>query len=546
MICAMLNKAPYAVGSTIASLLWPAVLVGLTLAYGRTIPQVWELCVVLLLSVRAGVVAHELGHLLACLVVGVKVTAFRLGNDRVAIRFLVGEVKVSVGWPDRGRVEHEGTASAARQATITLAGPLTNLVLGGVALAASQQGTRPLLVAAALGTGVLGLINLMPVRLRSGRPSDGARLLTLRSISRAAEAVKTMKAAGKLYEAGRTAELLELHAGLEIPDGRINDSEAASLTGVEYWVALLPGLPDADASLAERRVSLLLRRHDLGSALPVAYQTLAMLRLRQREPGAQAEAEGLCDKALAVKALPDSVRCLVLATVIVSRQERGLPYDDVLAATAATLDTTKHRPGPAAAVLRVALDPERFLDAFRAGVQGTRLGAGSLAAMLRRQGRIDELLELHNGFELPAGTYRYELALSLYAIEYHVLIALDRQRAVIDEAASRVEWILARYPFNRQAEAPDHGLTRRAMEHTVALARLRQGRFEEVAPLCASAMAGEKDPDNRATVLATVALARRALGQPHADLLAEALALSPNADLVAEAAEATPLAEAKP
>jgi hypothetical protein len=32
-----------------------------------------------------------------------------------------------------------------------------------------------------------------------------------------------------------------------------------------------------------------------------------------------------------------------------------------------------------------------------------------------------------------------------------------------------------------------------------------------------------------------VLIARRALGQPHADLLAEAAALSPGADLVAEA-----------
>lgn len=78
-----------------------------------------------------------------------------------------------------------------------------------------------------------------------------------------------------------------------------------------------------------------------------------------------------------------------------------------------------------------------------------------------------------------------------------------------------------------------------AVKHTLALARLRQGRFEEVEPLCASGLAGDHGPDTRATILATIVLARRALGQPHADLLGEAVALSPDADLVAEAALGT-------
>lgn len=42
-------------------------------------------------------------------------------------------------------------------------------------------------------------------------------------------------------------------------------------------------------------------------------------------------------------------------------------------------------------------------------------------------------------------------------------------------------------------------------------------------------------PVNRATVLATIALARQALGQPYEQLLSEAIALAPDADLVAEA-----------
>jgi hypothetical protein len=61
-----------------------------------------------------------------------------------------------------------------------------------------------------------------------------------------------------------------------------------------------------------------------------------------------------------------------------------------------------------------------------------------------------------------------------------------------------------------------------------------------VESLCAPGLAGDYGPDTRATILATVALARRALGQPYADLLAKAMALSPNADLVAEATGLVP------
>ena len=63
----------------------------------------------------------------------------------------------------------------------------------------------------------------------------------------------------------------------------------------------------------------------------------------------------------------------------------------------------------------------------------------------------------------------------------------------------------------------------------MALARLRQGRFAEVEPWCASSLASDLRPDDRATVLATIAMARRALGQPYEEPLAEAVALSPHA-----------------
>jgi hypothetical protein len=79
------------------------------------------------------------------------------------------------------------------------------------------------------------------------------------------------------------------------------------------------------------------------------------------------------------------------------------------------------------------------------------------------------------------------------------------------------------------------------VRHSLAVARLRQGRAAEVEPLCAGILGEELKPDDRATVLATVAMARRALGQPGRAELDEALSLDPEADLVGEALLATSL-----
>lgn len=116
-----------------------------------------------------------------------------------------------------------------------------------------------------------------------------------------------------------------------------------------------------------------------------------------------------------------------------------------------------------------------------------------------------------------------------------------RPADVVDEAASRAQWVLDHYHFWPD---DDTAINRYAVLHTLATARLRQGRLAEVEPLCAQVLASDPDPGTRATTLATVVLAQRALGQPYDELLAEALALSPDADLVAEAAgrEAAPWA----
>jgi hypothetical protein len=227
----------------------------------------------------------------------------------------------------------------------------------------------------------------------------------------------------------------------------------------------------------------------------------------------------------------DALRRMALAALIVSRQARGLPYDDVNATLAAMAAPAPHSPAAMAAELSAVLDPDAALRAFRHGDPDARLGAGNIATLLRRQGRTGELLELHTGFGRPAGPHALEQARSLQGVEYNLLLVPDLPPGVLEEAAARVQWIAASHPHEQREEPVQHA----SLEHTLALARLRQGRFGEVEPLCAPALAADVGAENRATVLATIALARRALGQPHADLLDEAVALSPDADLVAEA-----------
>ncbi len=275
----------------------------------------------------------------------------------------------------------------------------------------------------------------------------------------------------------------------------------------------------------------LTRQQDLGPAAAPAYLALALLRLRRGETRG-AEAERLGERALAAEGVDDRIRALAFAAVIMSRQARGLPYADVHARAAATLKPRKHSPEAVAAALRAALDPEAALRAFLDGDPDARLGAGELAKPLLRQGKTAELLELHAGFAAPpSGPDALAQARSLHEVEYHVLLVPDLPLDVLDEAAHRVQWAAAKHLLKELKDPVD----RAGLKHSVALARLRQGRFAEVEEWCAPALAVDVGPDNRATVLATVVLARRALGQPHADLLAEALALSPDADLVTEA-----------
>jgi Zn-dependent protease len=537
MIFDVLKRLLYFVGRTTARLILAASVLFLAVAYGGTPQGSPVLLVVFIAATLVAVVAHELGHLLACRAVGVKVKAFRIGDERYAIRFRVRTVQVSLGWPYKGRVEHEGTPSVGRQAVITLAGSLLDLALAGLVLTGSRvagfdQAAWPVTVAVALGFAVTGLANLLPYRSRSsGRLSDGARLFELRSDARAAELRAVHKETIRLLRTGSAEELLELHAGLDDPSEQISKAQAVARTAIELNVVLLPGLPEGAARLAERRVAMLVRRPDLGRTESTAHLALALLLLRQGGWDDCAAAEQHCARALAVKDVRDSARVAALSAVIVSRQARGLPDDDVRT-MAAAWPALPDGLEASVAGLKAILDPEAMLRAFRAGDPAAQLGVGDIAAMLRGQGRIGDLLDLHAGFETPAGRDWQAQAQSLHNIEYNLLCVPGLPSAVIDQAAVRVRWLTDTYPFKAGEDAKP---LRSAMEHTLALARLRQRRFDEVEPLCTSALVADLGPDERATVLATIVMARRALGQPHADLLAEAVALSPGADLVAEA-----------
>jgi hypothetical protein len=122
---------------------------------------------------------------------------------------------------------------------------------------------------------------------------------------------------------------------------------------------------------------------------------------------------------------------------------------------------------------------------------------------------------------------------SVGSLAYQVALVPRMPPHVLDLAAGRLQWLL---DVHESPATHDDRVARAAALHSLAVARLRQGKFQVVEDLCKAALAGpELSPANRATVLATVALARQALGQPSERLLDEATALDPEADLVAEA-----------
>jgi hypothetical protein len=184
---------------------------------------------------------------------------------------------------------------------------------------------------------------------------------------------------------------------------------------------------------------------------------------------------------------------------------------------------------------------QRLLAAYRDGTAAVREYVGLIAHRLLREGKVAELLELHATLPMPPGRQASRQAWAMHEVECAVLYVPGLPADVVEQAATRVQWVLDNYDFSGE-----HGLALKAAAlHTLAVARLRQKRFPEVEPLCKPALVGPLSKDARATVLATVVLARRALGQSYEELLAEAVALGPDADLVAEAAGSSGAAAAR-
>jgi hypothetical protein len=148
-----------------------------------------------------------------------------------------------------------------------------------------------------------------------------------------------------------------------------------------------------------------------------------------------------------------------------------------------------------------------------------------IGRLLSQQDRTDELLRLHAQDCRLSRRPASEAVVAVSHLEWRVLLIPGLSVPAADLAAARLEWAVK---HSRRDALP-------AVKHSLAVARLRQHRFADVEPLCTAALA-DKSAEARATFLATVAMARQALGEDSARPLQEALRLDPAAELVEEAA----------
>jgi hypothetical protein len=170
---------------------------------------------------------------------------------------------------------------------------------------------------------------------------------------------------------------------------------------------------------------------------------------------------------------------------------------------------------------------DRLLAGCRSGAPQALRCFSALAALLSAAGRTGDLLWLHRlPLSLPGEPTPAHVA-AIHQMEW-LILTLPSGPDGVDSGLSdtRLRWAL------QHTGADD----RTAMLHTLAVSLLRQGRHAEVEPMCAEPLAASLAPAQRATVLATVAMARHALRARCRDALAEALELDPAAALVGEAA----------
>jgi Zn-dependent protease len=173
-------------------------------------------------------------------------------------------------------------------------------------------------------------------------------------------------------------------------------------------------------------------------------------------------------------------------------------------------------------------------DAARRLINGWVLDVPAAERCLKQlPGDRDALLRLYAQQWLLPDRPETEFLNIVHALSWKVVAKPDVPAQLTDLAATRVEWVL------RHVEKRDEELRPRPRDvrHTLAVVRLRQGQPGEIGRLCAGALAADLDPDDRATVLATVAMAKhqRLLQASARQLLDEALALDPSAELVSEA-----------
>jgi len=365
---------------------------------------------------------------------------------------------------------------------------------------------------------------------------------------RGEQTLAAWSAAVEMDRAGQWDRLFQVHGTLQMPPLPLSAQAATVIAWVELRVLFLfRVLPDDVLEMAGERLAAVTSCGALREAEPWDYLALALLRLRQRRYD---EVERLCGLVEASARATVAMRAAVLAMACLARQEQGQSDEDVAAAAAALdVDLADGLAQVRRAVMRDqvcadfagydhravgAADPartSRLLAAYRAGDRVALQQAGQLAGMLLGEGRIAELRELHATFPMPPGPGAERHVTALGDVSYVVVLDPGVPPGVAVEAEQRVRWILDCATF----EGP-RVLHRCALRHTLAVALLRQGRFSAVEPLCEESLALSQTPAaDRATVLATMALARRALEHPFEALLAEATRLAPQAPLVAEA-----------
>jgi len=180
----------------------------------------------------------------------------------------------------------------------------------------------------------------------------------------------------------------------------------------------------------------------------------------------------------------------------------------------------------------------RWLTAYYGKDTAAWLAVSVIGRELRREGRISELLALHADLPTPEGPLANQLSSATHGLTWEVLLLPSVPSEAADLAVRRMEWVLDNAEFT-----PGYaGWSRESVQHTLALGQLRRGQFAAAEQLCQPLSAHDDlDTASRATLLATLALARKAQGQPHEELLREAVALAPAADLVNEASGQTQL-----